>query len=515
MSLTPCQTNDLLDNKLFEFDPYEPSVGGGFLEGSSRSPTAPSSHGVDRSNMANRAGSTYAADTDLNQPIRSSTTIEEVSTGDVIGKGKGISRPVPIRAHVDDTAHDVFDMSPPGLHSFSPPVGSTGLSPSLSLPTDIPFDSSYASVPDDTDAPLPEILGPDFPGDLLFDDETFATHTFGKGKGREMPPSLPPLQFSPTEFEQTVWPRSGSTSAGPSSFGSGFASIAEPTPIPEITAQVNPPTQTPPTLRRIPSRRRSLSNLSIRSDISQAARSITRVRAKFRGSRTLARKLLFRKREAFSNPSSRPTSAYEPGHLSLENADLSDITPGSCFMPWLGEIKPRRDSVTGLTCHVDAELRPALQRCFPVFESSDQKHPTSKHKGRSNSSPFPMSALDIIPATSSDVFAPIPIVIRNYFDNILPKELRLQILASLVLLHQEDHEKALRDGQWTISKATSSRNKFVGRDQGIRELVRMSRVRFGSSYCVGADSFPFRCRSLGKPWYLTANCGFNSTSEHS
>ncbi|KAF9486500.1 RNI-like protein, partial [Pholiota conissans] len=102
-----------------------------------------------------------------------------------------------------------------------------------------------------------------------------------------------------------------------------------------------------------------------------------------------------------------------------------------------------------------------------------------KGKGRSKSSPYPISALDFVPITSSDIFQPLPIVVVNYFDLVLPKELRLRILTALVELHEQEHARAIAEGRLTMAKATSSRGRWVGRDKGIRELFKLSRVSRG------------------------------------
>ncbi|KAF9469739.1 hypothetical protein BDZ94DRAFT_1151843 [Collybia nuda] len=102
--------------------------------------------------------------------------------------------------------------------------------------------------------------------------------------------------------------------------------------------------------------------------------------------------------------------------------------------------------------------------------------PKLKHKGRSHSSPFPISALDYVPVTSKDIFTPIPLIIRNYFDDVIPKETRLQILLSLVDLHETEFIRSVDDGRWTVAKASSLRGRYTGRDKGIRELFKLSRV---------------------------------------
>jgi F-box/leucine-rich repeat protein 2/20 len=81
------------------------------------------------------------------------------------------------------------------------------------------------------------------------------------------------------------------------------------------------------------------------------------------------------------------------------------------------------------------------------------------------------------------VFDPIPLFVPNYFDDVLPRELRVYIMVALISVHEADHARALRDGQWTVAKASSSRNKWVGRDKALRELVRFSRVSELTSLC--------------------------------
>ncbi|THV06593.1 RNI-like protein, partial [Dendrothele bispora CBS 962.96] len=99
-----------------------------------------------------------------------------------------------------------------------------------------------------------------------------------------------------------------------------------------------------------------------------------------------------------------------------------------------------------------------------------------KLKGRSNSSPLPLSALDFIPVSEDDVFVPIPFVVRNYFDEMLPRELQLQVFSALIALHERDHLRTIARGSWTVIKASSSKNRWVGKERGVRELVKLSRV---------------------------------------
>lgn len=97
-------------------------------------------------------------------------------------------------------------------------------------------------------------------------------------------------------------------------------------------------------------------------------------------------------------------------------------------------------------------------------------------KGRSNSLPEPLSALDYIPTSSLDIYEPIPLVIKNYFDDELPRELRLRVFRSLLDLHELDFQRLVTSGKWSMSKASSSRGQWVGKAKGIRELFKLSRV---------------------------------------
>ncbi|KAJ7729242.1 hypothetical protein DFH07DRAFT_756911 [Mycena maculata] len=265
----------------------------------------------------------------------------------------------------------------------------------------------------------------------------------GKGKGTEQPPTLPPLTFSPTAFGygQAIWPSTApddtADTAGPSSFRSvttaGPSSFSSLAPLDLISVPIppEPAITTPPAIPRPLGHRRSLPSLT------GSHNGKSKFRMKMNSS-TLARKLLFKKYDgdACPTPPSSPTDGrdFDPG-------------AGSCFAPW------RNDSALAL----EYGSLPPL-------------------KGRSNSFPFPVSALDLIPASTEDVFAPILLVVRNYFDDVLPRELRVHIMLSLIAVHEADHACAVVDGTWSVAKASSSRNKWVGRDKALRELVRFSRV---------------------------------------
>ena len=77
----------------------------------------------------------------------------------------------------------------------------------------------------------------------------------------------------------------------------------------------------------------------------------------------------------------------------------------------------------------------------------------------------------------------------SLFDELLPREVKLAIFAWVVRVHEQDHERLVNAGpdgviaktksgsvKWTAHKAGTGRNKWVGRDRGIRELVKFGRV---------------------------------------
>lgn len=435
-------------------------------------------------------------------------------------EGKRVSKPVPIRPHptVTDQIHDLFDMSPSSSsQENSTSYDSLSHLPSTSFDIRSPHIDSLTHrslVPFDDDHPASEGV-PESP-------ESSSPYNIGslsgKGKEREidsgLPPTLPPLTFSADfEYGNVDWPLAGFLSPntpGPSSYGSGYGSLtavhsdtssSSPTPVgsPILvdTPSATDVTRSPPTLRRMPSRRRSLSNISIHS-----TRSVSRVKAKFVPNgvpSTIARKLLFRKRDSEPIPDlpSLPRAQSSPISQIIESGDL-DAGHGSCLLPWS---KPQGDASAVLPLSLNLEFGLNVEsESLPLYSGI-----RLKGKGRSYSSPLPFSALDIIPVTSPDIFVPIPLVVRNYFDEVLPKELQLHVFRSLVLLHVADHSRAVNEGRWSVAKASSSKSRWTGRDKGVRELVKFSRVSiepplvFSRSAMTNVLFIPsHRCRNLGR-----------------
>lgn len=179
-------------------------------------------------------------------------------------------------------------------------------------------------------------------------------------------------------------------------------------------------------------------------------------------------------------PSNRVASAT-PSNLSRQLLEVSEKNDDSDHSGSLA-IDP-----TSLISSLNLQLISGeLSNHYPAWyistntlnanNSSSRSPAFLKQKTRSRSSPYPISALDIIPDTSTDIFQPLPVIILNYFDLVLPKELRLHILRAIVDLHEDDLQRSILEGRFTVAKATSSRSRWIGRDKGVRELFKLSRV---------------------------------------
>ncbi|KAG1774002.1 hypothetical protein EV702DRAFT_975435 [Suillus placidus] len=299
----------------------------------------------------------------------------------------------------------------------------------------------------------------------------------GKGKAKDLAYTLPPLLFSTSDLQyRTIdWsspnPGSPTPTAGPSSYGSTHTSPPcassslshSGSQAPENSAQQLPG------LTRVPSRRRSLSNLSVHSTHSLAARSMSRIKVKLgsssKGPGNLARRLLFR-----NKASAAATSIDLSPAGSVSDPFLGDLTTagqGNCLPTWKNlDFQPCQN------LELPSDTRTYVQQSAEGPESLS----SITGKGRSYSSPLPQSVFDIIPRHNSDVFAPVPLVLQNIFDEALPRELKLQVFSALISLHEDEFQLWKSSGRWTASKASSSKYRWVGRDRGMRELVKLSRV---------------------------------------
>lgn len=167
-------------------------------------------------------------------------------------------------------------------------------------------------------------------------------------------------------------------------------------------------------------------------------------------------------------------------------ADLDAVDAGGCLAPWKRDFRSRVKSKASFSYlaldRVGGGSTPALPNQYPIYSATRSaiEDRTRKANGRSYSDPFPLScAFDVVSLNASDAFVPITVINPpNLFDGILPREIRLRIFGFLVKIHEEDHARKVDERRWTANKA--SKQKWVGRDRGVRELIRLRRVSMRS-----------------------------------
>ncbi|KAI0073961.1 RNI-like protein [Panus rudis PR-1116 ss-1] len=412
------------------------------------------------------------------QTEEDSSLMQETQIAETDVKGKGISHssePMPIIPRsMLALEPDLFSMS------FDSPASSSGLSGSI--------------LPIDFYSPQMDNFHSDVVVSASIDDEQdfIASSSSGKGKARELPPSLPPLSFSSAEFSygSSNWP----SEAGPSSYGSNCSSAvagspesgtSEPSPSagvlnsppssPAVDQGTSSETSSPAPSSgndgnsRVPSRVRSLSNISMRSRKSFSNLSISKTKLRAVNSGTFAKKLFNRKRDS---PPSSPLSDFSAPEPELPRTD--SIDEGSNLL--LRLTGPRTPVATPVV-----ETDVVWGTINPTFRTPRPNEGTPiRTKGRSYSSPLPLpsNVFDIVPLAPADIFSSEPEIqpTPDYFDDYLPHELKLHIFAVLVDLFKVEHERRIDHGKWSANKAGSLRNKWVGRDKGLRELFKLSRV---------------------------------------
>jgi F-box and leucine-rich repeat protein 2/20 len=377
-------------------------------------------------------------------------------------KGKARSSPVEIPSSgTESSHHDLFSMSfdssnSPGLSHpgpSSPPIIRNDLTTALQ---NLTSRHDLDPIPYDTDLPY-----------------------LDKGKIKDAPPTLPPLAFPPIAFD--ICPSSPSliSEPGPSSYGSLLPQHLEHESF----------SYTPPVLRNSTAhgaahilppaspRRRSLSNPPFRH--LERLISSVHTRVNIESSRSLDDHSHI---TSSDRRQTRSASSF-PGVEVQIPTDLDAVDAGSCLVPWKRDFKSRSKSKAGSFSYlvldrVDGESAPALPDHYPIYSATRSaiEDRIRRTNGRSNSDPFPLPyAFDLVSPDTSDAFVPITVINRpNLFDGILPREIRLRIFGFLVKIYEEDHARKISEGRWTVNKA--SKNKWVGRDRGIRELIRLRRV---------------------------------------
>lgn len=474
-SLAMSHTHDIdNDDDFFLLDPYESLTGSRRLKERMREPQHPHSNSHNSPPLPSSSAPVLPLDWYYDPlPVHNDMADDASSSP---SKGKGVSQPLYIQGRepadiLVDTSQIVGSSSSAG--NLSPTLSWPDPSPSIVNPSPIQL-ANYHNL----------ALNLNIAADLYdLENAGESSACSAKGKGRERPPVLPPLELmSPSlDYIDAQWASSMSSismspqTAGPSSYGSGFASIVESArgATHDVTPPVSPEVSTP--LEPVPNRRRSLSNVSIRSTRSLSALPINRVKAKLatsKGPGHIARKLLFKRRQNTPTPS--PSSATTPAQI---NHDLHGNS--NCFLPWARDLKSCTSPPQGTLVDIDVDLFSSIPPASPLYRLGPASgSAVLRTKGRSYSSPFPLasSPLDIVPITPTELSRPILVNVPNYFDDHLPRELRILVLAALVHLHEAEHRQTVASGKWTAFRAGLSRNRHVGAEKGIRELLKLSRV---------------------------------------
>ncbi|KAH9004141.1 hypothetical protein EDB86DRAFT_3062473 [Lactarius hatsudake] len=379
------------------------------------------------------------------------TSPDPLVTQEQKGKGPSIAVEIPSSGRAHDSQTDLFSMS---------------------------FDSAGLPGSSHTVLSLPHTIQPELTSTLLeltcshndLDDDTDVPHLC-KGKARDrdgdIPPTLPPLTFPPMTFDISPSP-SIIPGSGPSSYGSLCHPRLENDGYPRSAAVIG--TSTPlgvaAVLPHTSLRRWSFSNpSSLYPGFPIASSSHTGVEIGPSRDRSQTQSL----------PSTPEVGMRVPVIVDAVDA-------GGCLTPWKRELKSRsKDKSRMGPPHsyivFDRVGEKALTDCYSASLATRPAAEAHHHKAnaRSYSDPLPFPrAFDVVSTDAADTFV-IPIVVPpNLFDGRLPREIRLRIFGFLVGIYEEDHERRVREGRWSAIKA--SKHKWVGRDQGIRELMRMSRV---------------------------------------
>ncbi|KAI9444914.1 hypothetical protein H4582DRAFT_1806705 [Lactarius indigo] len=306
------------------------------------------------------------------------------------------------------------------------------------------------------------------------DDDTDVPHLC-KGKARDrdrdIPPTLPPLTFPPMTFDISPSP-SLIPGSGPSSYGSLCHPRLEHDGFPHSPAVH---WHLHPTRRR----RCAPPHITTKMVFLQSLIHLPLDIGPSRGPDELSHKSLLSSPDR-SQTQSLPSSPEVGTRVPVT---VDPVDAGGCLAPWRREFKSRSKDKSRMGpphsyIAFDRVGEKPLPDCYSASLATRPAAEVHTHKanGRSYSDPLPFPRVfDVVSTDATVTFVPIPIVVPpNLFDGRLPREIRLRIFGFLVGIYEEDHERRVREGRWTAIKA--SKHRWVGRDQGIRELMRMSRV---------------------------------------
>ena len=451
---------DIDNDALFQFDPYDGLAFRATSPGMQLKPESQEFVAQDIPPMSESSHDESSTSGELDLGL-------EILVQPTITKGKERTEPMAIRP--SSIVYDLFDFSPSSF-SFSSPG----------------FDGSHHSPPTDS---MEQLDASDIESSSLDSPPS------SKGKERESFPLLPPLTFSLIQLNpdhgflpapsQSPYDRPYNP---PSRDDSPPRSVNQVLPNLSITESSSSERhlQDPQEVTKHPiSRSQSFSNLT-----QQRASSAPDRPSKVGPSRTPSNlSLIFEKRDNDPSTSKSLDKPIDPSTPVITDVQLGD----SSATAWYTVSRP-----CGLpVVQTQPSAIPSLPEHLRLNSSTRMR---LRGQSRSISSPHPFSALDFVPITSTDTFQSFPIVIPNYFDLSLPKELRLKIFRDLVHVHERDHLQLVSSGHFTAAKASYSRSRWVGRDRGIRELFKLSRVCFRGYLGQRRSLTIYSCRSpsLGK-----------------
>ena len=457
------------DDTLFQFDPYDALASRAHSLGMQLIPELEFTAQDIAPPMSSHDESTTSGKLDLGLEILVQPTIT---------KGKERTEPMSIRP--SSIVYDFFDssptivVSPSSSRAYASSSSSTTFSPSSFSFSSSRFDDGRYRQRSPSVESMEQLDASDFESSSLDSPPS------SKGKERESFPFLPPLTFSLIQLNPD---RGLLPTQSQSPYDSPSRNDRHPT-LPRSANQVLPILSPSPSSERNLqdsqevtkhpiSRSQSFSNLAQQIHVPPGA-SLDRPPA-VGPSRTPSNlSLIFDKRDndpsnsKFSDkPIEAPTPATPistPVITDVESGDGSATAWYTVSSPYgLPIVQTQPSAIPSLPEHL--RLNPSTRMLL-------------KGQSRFVLSPQPLSALDFVPITSADIFQSFPIVIQNYFDLSLPKELRLQIFRDLVHVHEREHLRLVSSGRFTATKASYSRSRWVGRDRGIRELFKLSRVCF-------------------------------------
>ena len=473
---SPSDTDN--DDTLFQFDPYDGLASSAPSLGMQLKPQSEFIAQDIAHPMSSHDESTTSGELDLGLEILVQPTIT---------KGKERTEPMAIRP--SSIVYDLFEssptvVSPSSSRAYASSSSSTAFSPSSYSFSSPRFDDSRYRQRSPSVESMEQLDASDI------ESSSFDSPPSSKGKERESFPFLPPLTFSliqlnsdrgflPTPSQSPYDRPSRNDRHSPLLSAKQVLPILSPTT--ESSSERNLQDGQEVAIHPI-SRSQSFSNLTQPIPVPPGA-SLDRPSMVGPSQIPSNLSLIFERRDNPLNSkfSDKPTEASTPA-TPISTPIITDLESGDgSTTAWYTVPNPYGLPIV----RTQPTAIPSLPEHLRLNSSTRM---LLKGQSHFTLSPPPFPALDFVPITSTDIFQSFPIVIQNYFDFSLPKELRLRIFRELVHVHEREHLRLVSSGRFTAIKASYSRNRWVGRDRGIRELFKLSRVCFrGYIWTSNAD----------------------------